>query len=77
MPYTPAFMVVHFQQTTPATTWTITHNIGTTAPIVDVWVDPDNNGVYEKIVPLQVTAISNAVVQVTFSQPFAGKASVM
>lgn len=66
----------HFHdQTVASTTWTITHNLGTDAPVVDCWVDIA--GTITKIMPLTVVATSSAVVTITFSTAFAGTAQVV
>ena len=61
-------------QTAANTTWVITHNLDTTAPIVDCWVDV--SGTMTKILPLSVVATSNLVVTITFSTAYAGRAYV-
>ena len=61
-------------QSSPSTTWTITHNLGTSTPVVDCWVDVA--GTMTKIMPLSVEATSNAVVTITFSSAYAGRALV-
>ena len=60
------------------TTWTITHNMGTDAVAVDVFVDdgpsaPD----YEKILPLTVVATDTNTITVTFSVAHTGIARVV
>lgn len=66
---------INFQQPIAATTWTIVHGIGTTAPAVDVYVL--QGGSYSKIVPKHVIATDANTVTITFSQAFAGYATVM
>lgn len=61
-------------QSSASTTWTITHNLGANSPCVDVWVDI--SGTLTKIIPLSVTATSDAVVTITFSTAYAGEAYV-
>lgn len=63
-------------QTTPSTTWTITHNLGVTEPIVDVWID-NGSGLLEKIIPLNVSATNNTEVVITFSTAKSGTALVV
>lgn len=63
-----------FTQDTPATTWTIDHNLNLTAPIVDCWIL--DNGVYTRLVPLEIVSVGTQQVQVTFSAPRAGRALV-
>lgn len=62
-------------QDTPSTTWTIPHNIGTYAPVVDCFVVID--GVTTKIIPAEVTAVSNIVAIVEFTIPMVGTAYVI
>lgn len=66
--------VVHFQQTTPSTTWVITHNLNTTAPVVDCWID--NGGNKEKIIPLTVNGTDANTCTITFSIARIGEAAV-
>ena len=61
-------------QTSASATWTITHNLGTTSPVVDCWIDL--GGGAEKILPLSVIATSDKVVTITFSSAYAGVAFV-
>lgn len=56
------------------TTWTITHNLNTDAPCVDVWVDI--SGTDTKIIPDTVTATSANVVTLTFTTTRSGIAIV-
>jgi len=56
------------------TTWTITHNLNTEAPCVDVWVD--DGGTNTKIIPDTVTATSADVVTLTFTTSRSGIAIV-
>lgn len=64
-----------FEQAVAATTWVITHNLNTNAPVIDIWVDVA--GVITKILPQNVVATSTNVVTLTFTTPFAGKAMVV
>jgi len=61
-------------QVSSSTTWTITHSLGTSAPVVDCWIN--NGGVNTKIIPLNVVATSANVVTITFSSAQAGVAYV-
>lgn len=61
-------------QSVASDTWTITHNIGTDAPIVDVWIDVA--GTITKVLPLSVTVTNTKVVTITFSSAQAGEACV-
>lgn len=62
------------EQLVSSSTWAITHNLGTDAPVVDCWVDVA--GTITKILPLSVTATSSTVVTITFSTAYAGEAFV-
>lgn len=59
------------EQTTPSATWTITHNLDTTAPLVQIYY----NG--SLIIPDEVTSISNNACTVTFGAAIAGRAVLM
>jgi hypothetical protein len=71
-------MFKHFQ-TTPATTWTINHNLsgngGEGIPIVEVIVDHD--GAKTKMIPLSVTKTSKDTVTIEFSVAQTGLAMVI
>lgn len=73
--YKNSLVRINFQQPVAATTWTIPHGIGTVAPVVDVYVL--QGGVYSKIVPQHVVATDSNTVTITFTQAFAGYATVM
>ena len=66
--------VVTHTQDTPATVWTITHNLQT-YPIVDVYVDV--GGTVEKIIPMSVTYVTANACEVEFSAPVAGFATIV
>ena len=66
---------VRHTQTIATDTWVITHNLNTTAPIVDCWVD--NNGEKTKIIPSAVTATSVNVVTLSFSSARVGSAVIV
>ena len=57
-------------QTAASVTWTIVHNLNTTAPVVDCWVAG------EKVMPATVTATDAATVTITFSTAESGVAYV-
>lgn len=61
-------------QTVASTSWVITHNLGTNAPVVDCWVDVLGNKT--KILPLSVVATSDVQVTITFSSAYTGEAFV-
>ena len=71
--YAPAIGYRH-EQTTAAATWTITHNLNTDAPVVDVWIDI--GGTYTKILPQQVSVIDKRTVSITFSSAQTGRAFI-
>ncbi len=65
-------------QSTTSTTWTITHNLGLTAPYIctfDVFVDT-GGGVYKPILPNDVTFTNANSMTVTFSTTHTGYALV-
>ena len=64
----------NFTQTTPETSWTINHNLGTLFVNIDVVVD---HGVVEKILPGNIEIIDNNNVKVFFSVPRYGYARVV
>lgn len=62
------------EQTSASTIWTVTHNLGTEAPVVDVWVDI--SGTITKILPVSVVATNAQTVTITFSTSRTGVAFV-
>lgn len=62
-------------QATPAQVWEIAHYLGTSYPVVDVWVD--DSGTEKKILPETVRAINASTVEITFSTPTAGRATII
>lgn len=63
-----------FVQSTPATTWTIVHNMGGFA-VIDVYITVD--GKIEKILPSVTNTIDQNTVELTFSVPRAGTAQLV
>jgi hypothetical protein len=67
-----------FTQSTPATTWTLEHNLNgngsTGIPVVDVLVTVD--GVVTKINPKSITIVDSSTVEIEFSSAQAGTAIV-
>lgn len=59
----------------PDYTWTITHNLNTTAVNIDVIIL--NNGVYEKILPNNIETQDNNTIVITFTTPCAGNARIV
>lgn len=59
-------------QTTPSATWTVTHNLNTTSPIVQIY---DNTG--NMIIPNYVAPSTNNIIIVDFSTQITGRAIVM
>ncbi len=57
---------------TPASYWTITHNLNTVTPMVQVY---DTN--FSMVIPDTVEIVDNNTVKVTFAYPMAGRAIVM
>jgi len=62
-----------FVQDTPASIWTIKHACG--YPIVDIYIS--QNGVNEKMIPKEIVYVSDSLVEVHFTKPFAGFAKVV
>lgn len=62
-------------QETASNTWTIIHNLNVTAPIVDCYVEID--GVFNKIIPLEVVVVDATTVQILWSENRTGKARVI
>lgn len=71
--------IFRFEQETPATTWTITHNLGMNGgqgiPIVDVYVE--HEGDMTKIIPSACEKIDEHTVELTFAVARAGFAVVI
>lgn len=61
-------------QASASTTWTITHNLGLSEPVVDCWVD--DGGSDTRILPASVVATDVNVVTITFTTAYAGRAFV-
>jgi ribosomal protein L2 len=62
-------------QSTPATVWTINHNLGTQAPIVDVFYN--DGGQMTKVLPSNIQVVNSNTVTLTFSTPISGTAEVV
>lgn len=67
------FSYTHTQSSASAT-WTIVHNLGTNAPVVDAFVD--FNGQKTKILPKEVEIVDSTTIKVIFSTPKTGSAAV-
>jgi hypothetical protein len=65
---TPIYL---YTQSSPSSTWLITHNLGTFFPIVTVY-DITNN----VIVPQEITSLSTSSLSITFPLSIAGYASI-
>ncbi len=73
--YGSAKIRVTIDQTTPATTWAINHNIGTLYPVVDVYIL--ENGTYTRYYSAGISVVDANNVNVNFSQPTSGYVTVM
>ena len=73
--YTSATVRVTVDQSTPATTWAINHNIGTLYPVVDVYIL--ENGSYTRYYSASISVVDANNVNVIFSQPTSGFVTVM
>jgi hypothetical protein len=62
-------------QSTSSSSWTIAHNLGTNAGVIDVYVV--NSGNLEKIFPLSVQHTDINTITVTFTTGFTGNARVV
>lgn len=65
----------NFEQVVASTVWTITHNLGFEAVIIDTAIPNPTN--LEKIVPLNIEASGSNITLVTFSSPQTGRARVI
>jgi hypothetical protein len=61
-------------QTTPSSNWTVTHNLDTLQPAVDVWVD--DGGITTAILPKQIQTTNANTLNINFSIPMSGTAVV-
>lgn len=57
------------------TTWTVTHNFGTDAVAVDVFID--YTGSLQKVLPLDIVATDNNTLTITFTSNQTGIARVV
>jgi len=64
----------NFEQDSPATRWTISHNLGRTV-CVDVFVPVD--GKLTKILPKSIDIIDDNTVHVNFTKPYRGRARIV
>ena len=62
-------------QDSSSTSWVVTHNIGTLAPVVDCFIDV--SGTQTKIIPSEVIANDNKTVTINFSSPQVGTAYII
>lgn len=62
------------EQTSGSTAWTIQHNLGTEAPIVDVWIDI--SGTIHKVMPASVVVTDANNVTINFSSAQTGVALI-
>lgn len=70
----PTLQVYEFTQLTPSSVWSIQHNLGI-YPIVDVIIN--NNGVWTKILPLNIVMIDLNNIEIKFSAPSIGQARIV
>lgn len=62
------------EQETADTTWTIVHNLGTSAPSYHCYIEV--NGVDTQIIPWKAEATDDNTLVLTFTKAFAGTARV-
>lgn len=67
-------MSYRHDQSSPSSVWVIQHNIGSIAPIVDVWSDIDGSLV--KIMPKRVEVVDLTTCRVYFNNPQHGTAII-
>jgi hypothetical protein len=65
-------MVFEHNQIIASSTWSITHNLNTTSPVVDIWIDVA--GTITHIVPLEVQVIDSISCNILFSVNTSGTA---
>ena len=73
--YKNTLVRMEFTQATPATTWTITHGIGTLYPVVDCYIL--NGSAYSRFWPEHVNVINSNTVELVFGVAQQGYATVM
>lgn len=61
-------------QATASKTWTVTHNLDTTAPVVECWVDVEDT--VTKIIPSEIKVINRNKLTIRFLKPYLGAAFV-
>lgn len=61
-----------YADTSPSQVWTITHNLNTTTPMVQVY-DTD----FLMVIPDNIIVVDNNTVEVDFGDPMAGRAVIM
>lgn len=62
-------------QSTPAKQWTVTHQLNTLGPIVDVMID--TGGGLVKVLPFDIVIIDASTVRIDFQSDRTGKVSVI
>jgi hypothetical protein len=73
---TPKGNGFNYTQSTPSTSWVITHNLNIeNGPAVDVSVN--YNGSLQKIIPSSIVATSADVVTITFTTAYSGVARLV
>lgn len=63
-----------YEQSTPSDAWTIVHNLGVRAPIVDTWLEIE--GEIVKVMPERVEFVNPNTCTVHFNSPRTGTAVV-
>ena len=61
-------------QDVAAASWSIQHNLNTSAPVVDVWIELD--GAKQKMLPLSVIAVDDNNCTVNFTVARSGAAAI-
>lgn len=63
------------EQTESAAVWTIHHNLGTSVPYVECWIE--YSGTYSKVIPTNITMVDENTVTVDFTIAQVGRAAVV
>jgi hypothetical protein len=63
------------EQLVASNAWTVTHNLNTLAPVVDVYIT--NGAVKEELLAQDVAVIDRNTVKITFSSALTGKVVII
>jgi hypothetical protein len=65
--------IFYHRQASPSATWTIEHNSGS---YINVDVTVDDDGTVKKAVPLEIKHVDSNTLQISFSTPRVGTATI-